>query len=213
MKYIKLFENFDSYDPYELMITPPNKKAEMIIEELEKSEPNLDFIKDLIELGANLDWRGEDNKPILYYAIYKNQVEVVKMLIDNDVDVRVKIGSFNSTPLLESIHKDPEIVRMLIDAGADVNATSSFNSETPIYLAASYNRPIVMQMLLDAGADINIQDEEGNTPLHIAATHGEERGIDNLLKFGADGDIKNNRGYTWRAIWDMGGDFEWEDEE
>jgi hypothetical protein len=30
MKYLRLFENFDSYDPYELMIMFPNKKAEMI---------------------------------------------------------------------------------------------------------------------------------------------------------------------------------------
>ena len=39
MKYLKLFENFDSYDPYELMITPPNKKGEMLVSELEKLEP------------------------------------------------------------------------------------------------------------------------------------------------------------------------------
>ena len=41
MKYIKLFENFEDYDPYELMITPPNKKAEMLIDEIRKPEPNL----------------------------------------------------------------------------------------------------------------------------------------------------------------------------
>jgi hypothetical protein len=29
----------------------------------------------------------------------------------------------------------------------------------------------------------------------------------------SDEDIKNNKGYTWRAIWDMGGEFEREDKE
>ena len=38
MKNIKLLENFEPYDPYELMITPPNKKAEMIIEEINKKK-------------------------------------------------------------------------------------------------------------------------------------------------------------------------------
>jgi hypothetical protein len=32
-----------SYDIYELMIIPPNKKGEMIVRELEKPEPNLNL--------------------------------------------------------------------------------------------------------------------------------------------------------------------------
>jgi hypothetical protein len=39
------------------MIIPPNKQAEMIIEEIRKSKPNLNLVSDLIVLGANLDWQ------------------------------------------------------------------------------------------------------------------------------------------------------------
>jgi hypothetical protein len=44
-----------SYDIYELMIIPPNKKGEMIVRELEKPEPNLNLVRDLIYQGANLE--------------------------------------------------------------------------------------------------------------------------------------------------------------
>ena len=48
MKYIRLFEDFEPHDPYELMMVPPNKKAEMIMREIEKDEPNLNLVSDLI---------------------------------------------------------------------------------------------------------------------------------------------------------------------
>ena len=59
MKYIKLFENFEEYDIYELMITTPNKKAEMIMKEIKKSEPNLNLVQDLITMGADINWYDE----------------------------------------------------------------------------------------------------------------------------------------------------------
>ena len=82
MKYIKLFENFDSYDPYELMIIPPNKKAEMIIKEITKDEPNLNLINDLIVLGANVDVQDQWDYTPLHWAAYWEEIKVARMLID-----------------------------------------------------------------------------------------------------------------------------------
>jgi ankyrin repeat protein len=120
MKYIKLFENFDSYDPYELMIIPPNRKAEMIVRECEKSNPNLNLVSDLIVLGANLDWQDEDNfnRTPLHLAARFGKVEIVQMLIGAgaDVDAQDEVGW---TPLhWAAWNGEIESVRMLIDAGA-----------------------------------------------------------------------------------------------
>jgi ankyrin repeat protein len=82
MKYLRLFEDFDSYDPYELMIIPPNKKAEMIIEEIRKSKPNLNLVSDLIVLGANLDWQDNLGYTPLHWAAVYGRVEIARMLID-----------------------------------------------------------------------------------------------------------------------------------
>ena len=86
-------QSYDIYAIYQLMITPSNKKGEMIIEEInkleQKLEPNLNIVRDLITLGANLDWQDEDGSTALHRCA----------------------GRSNS----------PEIARMLIDAGADMN--------------------------------------------------------------------------------------------
>ena len=87
MKYIKLFENFEDYDPYELMITPPNKKAEMLVREIEKKgKANLNLVSDLIVLGANLDWQDNDGITALHRCASYNHPEIAKMLIDAGAD-------------------------------------------------------------------------------------------------------------------------------
>ena len=87
MKYLRLFESFEEYDPYELMITPPNKKAEMIIRELEKEDKaNLNLVNDLIVLGANLDWQDEEGRTALHWCASQNHPEILGILIDAGAD-------------------------------------------------------------------------------------------------------------------------------
>jgi ankyrin repeat protein len=118
MKYIKLFENFDSYDPYELMMVPPNKKAEMIMREIKKLEPNLNLVNDLIVLGANLDLQDEDGETPLHGATIKGNEEIARILIDAGANVNVQTN-YGKTPLhVAAIYGNVEIARMLIDAGA-----------------------------------------------------------------------------------------------
>ena len=88
MKYIKLFENFDSYDPYELMIIPPGKKSEMIVKEMKSKTPNLDLIRDLITLGADLSWEGDvfgDN--LLHKCADWDLPEIARIFIDAGMDI------------------------------------------------------------------------------------------------------------------------------
>ena len=90
MKYLKLFEDFNDYDPYELMITPPNKKGEMLVGEVEKREPNLNLISDLIALGANLDWQDDYGRTALHHCGQYDHPEIARMLIDAGADVNIQ---------------------------------------------------------------------------------------------------------------------------
>jgi ankyrin repeat protein len=76
----------NTYDIYELMITPPNKKAEMIIEEINKLEPNLNLVRDLITLGANLELRDDEGWSALFWCAFMNQPDIARMLIDAGAD-------------------------------------------------------------------------------------------------------------------------------
>ena len=88
MKYIKLFENFEEYDPYELMIIPPGKKTEMIIREINKEDKaNLNLVNDLIALGADLEWQDkEDGSTALHLCASYNHPEIARMLLDAGAD-------------------------------------------------------------------------------------------------------------------------------
>ena len=134
MKYIKLFENFNDYDPYELMITPPNKKGEMLVEEIQKREPNLDLVRDLIVLGANVDWQDGDGRTALHECAYKNRPEILRMLIDAGADLNMQ-DNRGRTPLQYCVDwNHPEILRMLLDAGADKTIPNN-NGTLPYELA------------------------------------------------------------------------------
>jgi ankyrin repeat protein len=179
MKYIKLFEAFKPHDPYELMIIPPNKKAEMIVDEIKKGEPNLNLVNDLIVLGANLDWQDEDKYgwTPLHYAIDCGEVEIARMLIEAGADVNVQ-NEWGKTPLHRAAMRGRvEIVGMLLDARVDVNLQDK-GGWTPLHVVASNGRVEIARMLIDAGADKDIRDNVGNLPYDLADT--EE--LKNLLK-------------------------------
>jgi ankyrin repeat protein len=118
MKYIKLFENFEEYDPYELMIMFPNKKAEMIVGEIKSNKPNLNLVRDLIVLGANLEWQNNYGLTVLHFATVRGHVEITRMLIDAGADVNVK-DNWDQTPLHWAAESDRiEAAKLLIGAGA-----------------------------------------------------------------------------------------------
>ena len=119
MKYIKLFENFEGYDPYELMITPPGKKAEMIIREIEKEESNMTLVRDLIILGANVDWHDEKGLTALHVCANGNHLEIAKMLIDAGADLNMQDDDGRTALHICAKWNRPEILRMLIESGAD----------------------------------------------------------------------------------------------
>ena len=136
MKYIKLFENFEDYDPYELMIIPPNKKGEMLMKEIKKDKPNLNLVSDLIVLGANLDWQDNYGWTALHICADWNRLEITRMLLDAGADVNIQNNN-GWTALHWCAYKNhPEIARMLIDAGADKTIPNN-DGELPYELTTS----------------------------------------------------------------------------
>ena len=201
MKYIKLFENFEDYDPYELMMIPPYKKEQRLIWEISQSKTiNIDLVNALIVMGADLSWEGEYGGTPLYAAVSNSKKEIVHMLLEAGADPNQKSkGRFS--PLISACDKyrpNLEIINLLFEYGADPNIQDNDGS-TPLHIAVRNDNSEITELLLTNGADPNIQDNIGNTPLHIPANYKIK---ELLIKHGADETIKNNQGKTWDEVVD-----------
>jgi ankyrin repeat protein len=168
MKYLRLFEDFDSYDPYELMIVPPNKKAEMLMKEIGDKKPNLNLVNDLIALGANLDWQDEFGWTALIKAVRFGESGIVQMLIGAGADVNLQDDDRGMAPLHWAASDGlEEFARMLIGAGADVNMQDKIG-QTSLHWAAEFTDVEFVRMLVEAGARKDIRTIYDQTPYDLA---------------------------------------------
>lgn len=201
MKYIKLFENFEEFDPYELMMISPEKKSEMLITEISHSkELNLDFVNALIVLGADLSWEDDlRKKTLLLAAIGMGYIDVIQMLLAAGADPNQK-SSHGDVPIINACDKyvpNIDMIKLLIENGANPDA-QNFYGKTALHISAAEDQFEVVNLLISHGANPNIQDEKGNTPLHLAGPKMAHL----LIKNGADESIKNNNGHTYDEVTD-----------
>ena len=148
-----------SYDPYEIMLVPPNKKTEMIVEEICKGAgSNLNLVRDLITLGANLDWQDNNSgRTALHVCAYKNQPEILRMLIHAGADVNIQ--DYDGWTALHwcTRSNQPEIAKLLIEAGADVNIQENITGRTALHMSQDWSHIEIYRMLILAGADKTIK--------------------------------------------------------
>ncbi|MBI2188356.1 MAG: ankyrin repeat domain-containing protein [Acidobacteria bacterium] len=159
---------------------------------------SLQFVRALVEGGANVNARLEKGAPKAPYAATllepegstpflmaadRADVPLMRELLelgadpllpnaDNTTPLMAAAGLGTANPLEEAGTEAEalEAVQLLLERGADVNAVDS-NGDTAMHGAAYGNFPAIVQLLTDRGADINIwkrQDTAGRTPLFIA---------------------------------------------
>lgn len=173
MKYIKLMENFEDYDPYELIIMPPNKKAKMIIDEIKKDESNHEFIELLITVGAYVDWKDPNNSDYsaLMEAVFYNKPEIVEMLLkagaDPNTQDNIRISALH---LCSSKRSKYECFKALMKYDVNINIQNR-GGQTPLHWAAYWNNSKVVKDLIEAGADPLITDDMGHIPLDKTGTN------------------------------------------
>jgi ankyrin repeat protein len=159
---------------------------------------SLQFIRALVERGANVNARLEKGAPrasssaslvkmegstAFLMAADRADVPFMRVLlglgadpflpnVDNTTPLMAAAGLGTANPLEEAGTESEalEAVRLLLDLGADINAVDN-NGDTAVHGAAYGNFPAIVQLLAGRGADINIwkrPDKEGRTPLFIA---------------------------------------------
>ncbi|NIO49585.1 MAG: serine hydrolase [Candidatus Aminicenantes bacterium] len=165
-----------------------------LIEAADKGDS--EAVEALLDSGADINARDEQNQTALHLAAGRGHTPVVKLLLERGADVNAK-NLLGRTPLLVPVYRGSlDIVRALLNAGADVEARSEYAGQTPLLIVSS-SRTKVVEALLEEGADVNAKGEAYyETALMLAAISGNKATVKALLEKGADVKASSTNGRT-----------------
>jgi ankyrin repeat protein len=136
-----------------------------------------DALGHLIEFGADVNAKEDDNATALMYAAERGDMKAVELLLNAGAEVNVVgrsvemcITNVEARPALmwavSSRHL--EVARTLLEAGADVNAVTDYGY-TALILATWTEEARLVELLLEFGADVSMRDLEARTAADYAA--------------------------------------------
>jgi ankyrin repeat protein len=171
----------------------------------------------LIDAGAPVNGRPEDQETPLITAASYGDAEVAQVLIDAGADIEAvsapDSGGVPSGTALEhaAVFSMTGVVDVLVAAGAKTRSLeqaaaagditgwplSRFTLQSrlrALVFAADHQRLEVIDRLIEAGTPVNQADAEwGRLPLHTAAGNGRAASVRRLLAHGADPNLRDPR--------------------
>ncbi|XP_050298624.1 ankyrin-2-like [Anthonomus grandis grandis] len=149
----------------------------------------LDYLLSLEDIDVNA--QNSFGQTPLFYAVTKNQLHIVKKLVDHNADIKISC-KYGST-LLHVSTPYPDIVHFLILNGADIDAKDN-NGNTPLHIAVDEESLETICMLLYYNADANNQCKRNYTPFMRAICLRNVEIQTVLLDYVSDFNVINNRG-------------------
>jgi len=140
-----------------------------------------------IQIGGNIE---------LIDAAQNNNIDLVRQLLDNGIDINVRDDTGN-TALARASQEEghDDIVELLLEKDANPNIQDHDGNTALMW--ASYNVNIeIIELLLNSGANTNIPDHDGVTVLMWATDEGYTEIVELFLRAGADPTIQDKYGYT-----------------
>jgi hypothetical protein len=140
-------------------------------------------VEALLKRGANANARDVQGFDILTLAAVNNDMQLLKLALDNGADPRRVTGPLDGTALISAAHLGHvEIVRALIDAKAPLDNVNRMGW-TALLIAVllgnnSKGHIETVELLVKAGADTAIKDRQGATALD----HARARGYQDMIK-------------------------------
>jgi ankyrin repeat protein len=130
--------------------------------------------------------RNVDGSTPLQWAVYENDVPLVKRLLHAGADVSLA-NNYGATPMsLAAEDGNTEILQLLLDAGADANSPNP-DGQTALLAVARTGNVNAAQLLLNKGATVDAREKwGGQTALMWAAARRHPEMMQLLISKGAD---------------------------
>ena len=189
-------------------VTKANEDLEKAL--LSKSPQKAKNIFQAVRDGAtDLTAADEKGHTALHWAVSKNEMDIIKIILDRGGDVNAQTHQHNETPLHYAAQKDfAKVAAELIARGALLE-DQQVHGNTPLMEAAGKGAVEVIRVLIDAGANVNAKGSETHyTALHRAAETDQSEVAKLLIQAGADVNAKSSEEYDSQTTLDIAKEFE-----
>lgn len=148
----------------ELELLGPKELGKLLLLEMNRNIGRYDYIRDIINAGANLEIRNKEGETALHLSARYDNMMVFKYLLEAGANVNNDTNS-----ILHSLVaiKDLVMVKMIVASGVDLEYKNDYR-RTPLHYAAVCSISIT-EFLIESGADITAKDIYDNTPWNMAA--------------------------------------------
>lgn len=99
---------------------------------------NPDFVKDLINIGANVNAINDDGTTPLMYAARDGSSSVVKVLLEAVANVNTVDNSRKTALMYAAEKNNPDVVNVLLDAGAKIDMKDEDGCKAVDYAKPAY---------------------------------------------------------------------------
>jgi ankyrin repeat protein len=133
----------------------------------------------LIEMGADLSFRDEQGRSVLFHALASGSDESVQIIESSLTQLVPDVRNCDELMYGAVIGGNVRWVKKLIDMSCDVDVRLA-NDATLLMLLPSSTHPKALQVtevLLESGLDPHAKDDDGRTALDIARLQGNSEFI------------------------------------
>ena len=143
-------------------------------------------------------WQGRKNPDHFMNACRSGDLERVKVLIKEGIDVDMRLHKGGRTGLALAVQKNqPQVVEFLLACGADESIVGGAGGKTALIRAAELGNIQITKMLVDHSANLDIRSKiSGKTALMKAAEAGFFEIAKYLVEKGADVHFRDREGRT-----------------
>jgi len=126
----------------------------------------IETVKSLLAQGVNINAGDERGWTALRGAVFVENAQVVKLLLDRKAEPNIRAKDDGTTALHQAASSDSiEILKALLKSRADPNVQDSLSGMTPLMDTAGLRNVTATQLMIENKADVNIRDKWGETVL------------------------------------------------